>query len=64
MAVKKCGICKKEKEINKFYKDKSRKDGLRRCCKECDKRSGKKWRKENQEHVNKYWREFRKKILV
>jgi hypothetical protein len=32
---KTCSKCKISKELDQFYKDKSRKDGLQRYCKEC-----------------------------
>ncbi len=37
MSYKVCSICKKELEITEFHKDKSRKGGLRKDCKECTK---------------------------
>jgi len=33
----KCGVCKKEKPREEFSKGKGRKNGLRWCCKKCDK---------------------------
>ena len=35
--MKTCSICKKEKELDKFYKDGTRKDGYDHRCKECTK---------------------------
>ncbi len=34
--MKRCCICKKEKEVSKFSKNRSRKDGLCSKCKHCD----------------------------
>ncbi len=33
--MKVCTQCGVEKELSEFYKDKTRKDGLRRWCKDC-----------------------------
>jgi hypothetical protein len=47
--MKKCSICKTEKEPSEFSKHKCRKDGLRENCKSCDKQireQNKKYRKE------------------
>lgn len=38
MQVKKCHICKVDKEVSMFYKDKSKKDGYSSRCKDCDKK--------------------------
>jgi hypothetical protein len=35
MIIKKCRICKKEKEINEFYPRHGNEDGLRNECKQC-----------------------------
>ena len=35
--MKVCSICNTKKELNKFYKDKTKKDGVMSRCKECNK---------------------------
>jgi len=40
--TKKCSNCEKTKSVSEFYKDNSRKDGLCRTCKECDREYQKK----------------------
>lgn len=67
MGNKKCAHCQITKPATEFYKDKSRKDGLNRLCKECTKRDNKKRYKENaqarREHGKKY-RQKNKKLLA
>ena len=54
--MKLCNKCNKEKELNRFYKKKSNKDGYRNTCKECEldgkKLSNKKYYEENKEVLN------------
>jgi hypothetical protein len=50
--MKKCCVCKTEKETTEFYKNKSQKDGFAHVCKECDKASSLRWAKENREKIN------------
>ena len=47
--MKICSKCKKELELNMFYRDKNKKDGHRYPCKECDN----KWRTENKDRIKK-----------
>jgi protein-arginine kinase activator protein McsA len=47
--MKICTICKKEKELIEFNKNKSRKDGLNTLCKQCSQKRSKKYYKENLE---------------
>ena len=42
-----CSTCKTEKPVSEFTKRLRNKDGLRSCCKQCDRKSGKKWRTKN-----------------
>ena len=44
-----CNSCKKDKSIDLFYKDTSKKDGLRGPCKDCKKLSYEKIKKETEE---------------
>lgn len=61
MKTKICSKCKKEKNINGFWKDKSRKDNTDHWCKECRK----KYRKNNKKRVlwyRKYYLKNQNKI--
>lgn len=51
MEFKVCCICKKNKDINLFSKNKSSKDGLKSYCKECASIEGKKYRERHREKV-------------
>jgi len=56
---KQCTKCGIEKDINEFWKDKTRKNGYRSWCKDCDKEKSTRWRKLNPEKVrglDKKWR--------
>ena len=44
-----CSHCKKELDINCFYKHRTSKDGLRNNCKECQKKEAKKSQEKNKE---------------
>jgi len=57
--MKQCSGCKKEKPLDEFSKDKSKKDGLRTQCKECSKQNQKQYRKINKEKLNEYHRQYR-----
>jgi len=52
--TKVCSKCKVEKELEEFYKDKTRRDGLHNMCKECRDLLNAKWRAENPEKVRAY----------
>lgn len=48
--MKKCTICKIEKELNQFYKQKRMKDNYRNDCKKCCNNRSAKWSSENKEY--------------
>lgn len=52
--MKKCSKCKIDRDLSDFYKDKSRKDGLRNICRGCDKNKINKYRLENPDKVRQY----------
>jgi len=45
--MKKCGICKEEKSLEFFNKNKSKKDGYQTMCKPCSQARSKKYYKDN-----------------
>lgn len=49
--IKKCCICKKEKSLSDYHKDKNKKDGLSTQCRECGIRRAKMWAKKNPERA-------------
>jgi len=59
--MKRCQKCKKEKTLDSFNKNKSRKDGLQRSCRECTKREHLKWYYANKEIQLAKNKELRKK---
>jgi 5-methylcytosine-specific restriction endonuclease McrA len=60
---KRCCKCKQVKIINHFSKDRSRKDGLRNICKECDKKYKKEFRLNNRDSIREYDKKYRLKNL-
>ena len=52
--MKKCSKCKIKKNVDEFCKDKSKKDGLNRYCKDCNKE----WKINNIEYVTEYYKEW------
>ncbi len=59
-----CASCLEIKPITEFYKDLSRKDGLRPTCKKCHSKAVKKWQTNNPEkfkEINKQWKNSHKK---
>lgn len=57
--MKTCSNCKIQKDLSKFSKNSSNKDGLSYECKECCKKRQKKWIENNRDHVNEYNRKYR-----
>ena len=60
---KQCGKCGEIKDTSEFYKDKTRKDGLRGNCKECMRKC---WNKNKEQYYKQkkiYYEENREKIL-
>jgi hypothetical protein len=49
--MKECKKCKQLLDSSLFYKDSSRKDGLRWCCISCTKKTKKLFRENNKEHI-------------
>lgn len=49
--MRECKKCKQLLDSSLFYKDSSRKDGLRWCCIPCTKNSKKLFRENNKEHI-------------
>lgn len=70
MKTKICPKCGIEKFIDKFNKDKNRKDGLTLWCKKCrlkynkiyQEKNRKKIRKQNREYAKKYYKKYGNKI--
>ena len=56
-----CSKCKKEKSLDEFHNDKSKKDGHCSYCKVCACKSSSRWSKENREKQNEYCRQWRMK---
>ena len=51
--MKRCSICKYDKELIEFHKDKTHKDGLKSYCKLCEKNFGDSYRKEHKDEIKK-----------
>lgn len=47
--MKRCTVCKEEKELTEFYNSKQSKDGKAYRCKVCDARARAKWQEDNKE---------------
>ena len=59
-----CTTCDKEKDLDLFYKNKSRKDGHSSWCKSCDKEYNRKYyikNKEKRKKQSKEWEERKRK---
>ena len=50
MILKVCSICKQEKLLSEFNKNKTRSDGLQTFCRDCNKEKSKKYYKLNKEY--------------
>ena len=61
--IKKCTICKKDKDFNEFYKDKRKRDGLTSQCKVCHKEKQTLWNENNKEYRKNYYRNNKEKEL-
>ena len=62
MDKKLCNKCEKEKELTFFHKDKSKKDGYRNSCKDCQKNYSRDFYKKNKESICEYSNEYYKSI--
>lgn len=58
--MKKCTICKQDKDESEFNKNKTRKDGLNTLCKECSRKNSHKYYNDNLKYHKK---QVRKRIL-
>ena len=58
--MKKCSKCNEIKPKEEFNKCSRNKDGLQTCCRECQKKSQKSWRKKNPNYDKEYCKEWRK----
>ena len=56
--MRRCYICKKEKSLSEFYKDKTKSLGFSNRCKICNKIQLLKWRIKNRKHVSEYVRKY------
>ncbi len=64
MDIKRCPKCGKVKDCNRFYKEKSRKDGRRGICIVCDNINKGKWKQANKDKVSGYNRISYKRRLI
>lgn len=53
-----CCVCKQEKPLSEFHRDKSKRDGVVSSCKECAKIRAKAWHDDNLERHNEYCRNY------
>lgn len=54
MNTKSCCVCKEQKELELFAKNRNNKDGRNARCRACSKIYKEKWDKENTEHIKDY----------
>lgn len=52
--MKECYTCKEKKQVEDFYKDSSKNDGLSYQCKSCLKKRHTKWRESNPDKISLY----------
>lgn len=57
--MKTCKICKLEKELICYFKDRGLKDGHASMCKDCKTKATYEWREKNKEYYNKTMRDYR-----
>ena len=62
--MKTCSKCKETKELTEFYRNKTKKDGVRSACKKCEKIINKTDYDNNIISKREYQREYRKKIGI
>lgn len=62
--MKRCSGCKKEKPVSEYGKNRTRKDGLQHCCKECRRQRAALNRDEINAKRTAYYAENRDKILA
>ena len=56
--LKFCNKCKSEKEVTSFHKDKTKIDGYKNSCKECQRNYSSKFYVDNRERINNYAKEY------
>jgi len=62
MDNKLCSVCKIEKNIKDFNKNKDRKIGIRSECKDCANKKRREYRRKNKLEVNRKYREYINKV--
>jgi len=55
---KRCSLCKNTKPLNKFHRDKGKKDGHGSRCKVCNSKRAREWRLKNKERYRSYMRKY------
>lgn len=64
MSLKVCSICKQEKSISEFNKNKRKPDGLQTICKVCNKEKSRSYYKDNKEKHIKVIDARKKKVVI
>lgn len=54
-----CSMCKEEKSVSDFWRNRSHKDGLQRECRDCLREMQRKYKEENREKVLEMQRKYR-----